>query len=172
MLIIATKLFTLRSASAPKPAPRVRPTKGHKTKRASEKAPSPKTKGLSYANVTFTNKGHVPDTGLYLNVDLGSTVRSRSAALQHLDEPEVQEVEEEEVDPEERGRDEDELRQRDVYYNDDVYMTSEATDAKLDATQQFLLEKLRGTDLDQEFKVCSALANFLPCSQYQWTIED
>ena len=113
--------------------------------------------------MAFNGQGHDPDTALYLNVDPSSTKRSRFAASQHLDEPEVEEVEEEEVKPGERRRDENETSQRDVYYNDDVYMTSEATDDELDVTQQYLLDKLRGSDLDQEFKVCSVLVNSILC---------
>nr|KAG5698206.1 hypothetical protein BaRGS_030569 [Batillaria attramentaria] len=40
-----------------------------------------------------------------------------------------------------------------AYYNDPVYMTSQAATLGLDRVQQYLLDRLRGDTLDDEFEV-------------------
>ena len=138
------------SVSAPSETTARAPQAKAPKKKMANKKPSPvTTNGKSHGNEAFLN----PDTAVYSNLDPSSMDRAKTKKVKITEEPDAEEVGDEEVEPEEEWRDDAELLQRGVYYNDDVYMTSEATDVKLDATQQHLLDKLRSGDLDKEFKV-------------------
>ena len=91
----------------------------------------------------------IGDAQVYVNVDTGgkppATPRSKP-----LPPPTVGLLDTETVDPE--GLD-DVMIRNGVYYDDDVYMTSEAARLRLDCAQQQLLDRLRAEDLAAEFAV-------------------
>ena len=143
----------------PLPTPEVKPLK---QKRKKSRPPASK----SYVNVGFSSEDSTPTFRTEQLVI--ATGRAAATASQRPVEEDVEEgveegveevevedgVEEVEVEDEvdaERSHDVA-VRER-VYYNDDVYMTSQGTSLKLDSVQQYLLDKLSGDDMDAEFKV-------------------
>ena len=99
--------------------------------------PDPANGGSSpYANMRDGGKGH-SDT---------SSAPSPSSPTSALPDAEA-------VDHE--GMDDVMMFRDDVYYNDDIYMTSEAAGLRLDRVQQDLLDRLRAENLGAEFAVGS-----------------
>ena len=99
----------------------------------------------------------IGDAQVYVNVDTGgkppATPPSKPPATPRskpLPPPTVGLLDTETVDPE--GLD-DVMIRNGVYYDDDVYMTSEAARLRLDCAQQQLLDRLRAEDLAAEFAV-------------------
>ena len=91
----------------------------------------------------------ISDAQVYVNVDTGGKP-SGTPPSKSLPPPTIGLLDTETVDPE--GLD-DVMIRNDVYYDDDVYMTSEAARLRLDCAQQNLLDRLRAEDLAAEFAV-------------------
>ena len=91
----------------------------------------------------------IGDAQVYVNVGTGGKPPGTPPS-KPLPPPTVGLLDTETVDPE--GLD-DVMIRNDVYYDDDVYMTSEAARLRLDCVQQHLLDRLRAEDLAAEFAV-------------------
>ena len=107
--------------------------------------------GASYINVGLSEDDVKP----VVNVDPHRSTKNRAASAvsqQSIAQEAEEEVEEAEVEPEVERSYSQAVHER-IYYNDEVYMTSEGASLRLDSVQQYLLDKLRGDDFDEEFQV-------------------
>ena len=125
---------------------RPKPAKAVKQKSTKKNTPSSST---AYVNVDLRSKDNNPV--VYIEQDFNTTTKAASkvARTQSTETEAEEEVEEVEVE----GAVDAGAAHQSVYYNDDVYMTSEGARLKLDSSQQHLLNKLSGVDMAKEFKV-------------------
>ena len=135
------------TSTATEPVPDNHPGIPTKPKRGKNKSSSPAATDHAYVNTAFTSQGNAPKNALSFSLDPSCSGMAGSAVSDYAEEEPEETEDEAEMEVEVAGQNED------TYYNDDVYMMSEATDVKLDATQLYLLDKLRGNNLVQEFKV-------------------
>ncbi|XP_070193878.1 receptor-type tyrosine-protein phosphatase epsilon-like [Littorina saxatilis] len=137
----------------------------------SKQAPYPKTKhpqmkgkkkpaststsggGQGYVNVKFKNDAVDPNVCLE-KLPTSSVPKVSAPTLPPVEEDNVDDVDDVEDDEVvvEGDRSYDVAVKERVYYNDEVYMTSEGAGLKLDSVQEYLLKKLRGNDIDTEYK--------------------
>ena len=125
---------------------RPKSAKARKQKSTKKNTPSSST---AYVNVDLRNKDNNPAVCIEQDVNSTTKAASKVARTQSTETEAEEEVEEAEVE----GAVDVGAAHQSVYYNDDVYMTSEGARLKLDSIQQHLLNKLRGDDMAKEFKV-------------------
>lgn len=138
--------FSLRaSAERPKPTAHPKPASAVKGQRRE----APRTERA------------IGDDPVYVNVDTGKRQSSTSLS------PSTPALSDTETwDPE--GLD-NVMLHNDVYYDDDIYMTSEAAKLRLDGVQQHLVDRLRAEGLAAEFAV-SDVGRFVITSVIYWAM--
>ena len=139
---------------------RPKPAKATKQKSTKKNTPS---SSAGYVNVDLRSKDNNPVVCIEQDVNTTTKTTSKVARTQSTETEAEEEVEEAEVE----GAVDAVAAHQSVYYNDDVYMTSEGARLKLDSIQQHLLNKLRGDDMAKEFKV-GFFHMLYACCPYSW----